>query len=146
MNNMDMGNVLTALGTIIGYFVTQKFFFPQIVNLWNWITNVKRNIEDRTIDTLEEIHKVKVNETEHYEKTFNTLLDQIQALEEELKTYSKELQKLRSTILSLNAKLYDKQLIIGELQRLCCANENCPNRVACKNYMCEIDLTNETNK
>lgn len=98
----------------------------------------KEQSEDRSIDVGQEISKLKLTEVERYEKTFETLLNQIEDLENELKSYSKELQELRNTILKLNAKLYQKSLVISDLQKMCCARENCPQRVSCKNFLCEV--------
>ena len=59
--------------------------------------------------------------------------------------YSDELKTLRTTILRLNARLYDKSLIIAELQKKSCCVENCPHRELCKNKLAEIDELNENN-
>lgn len=130
-----MGNVLTAIGTIISYFLTQKFFFPIIGELWQHLKGIKEA-------------KVEIKKTEltYNEQQFQILLNQITSLEDELKAYSKELQKLRMTVLDLNSKLYNKQVIIMDLQKKCCDRENCPNRIACKNYLCEMIEEDETNK
>ena len=99
----------------------------------------KEQSEDRSLDVGQEISKLKLTEVERYEKTFETLLNQIEDLENELKSYSKELQELRNTILKLNSKLYHKSLVISDLQKKCCENaETCKNRVICKNYLCEV--------
>ncbi len=98
----------------------------------------KEHSEDRSIDVGQEISKLKLTEVERYEKTFETLLNQIEDLEQQLQSYSKELQELRTTILKLNAKLYHKSLVISDLQKMCCSRENCPERVSCKNYLCDV--------
>ena len=98
----------------------------------------KEHSEDRSLDVGNEISKLKLTEVERYEKTFETLLNQVEDLEQQLKDYSKELQELRNTILKLNSKLYHKSLIISDLQNKCCERENCPERISCKNYLCDV--------
>lgn len=98
----------------------------------------KEHSEDRSLDVGQEISKLKLTEVERYEKTFETLLNQVEDLEQQLKDYSKELQELRNTILKLNAKLYQKSLVISDLQKMCCARENCPERISCRNYLCDV--------
>ena len=86
---------------------------------------------------------MKMNENEYYEETFNTLLGQISSLEDQLKEYAKELSALRSEILQLNAKLYNKAMVIVELQKKCCARaEFCPNREFCENSIKKLDEDN----
>lgn len=130
-------NLLTTLGTIIStiiaYVVGKNFFIPQLVRLWKWLKKEKEESEDRQISLSDEITKLKINDVERYEKTFNTLLNQISDLEEELKKYSKELQELRNTILKLNSKLYEKALIISDLQRYTCKKaKECELREICE--------------
>ena len=81
-----------------------------------------------------------MNEVEYYEETFNTLLGQINSLEDQLNEYSKELSALRSEILQLNAKLYNKAMVIVELQKRCCAKaETCPDREFCENSIKKLN-------
>lgn len=103
----------------------------------------KNETENRTFDVGAEVHKMKMNESEYYEETFNTLLGQISSLEDQLKEYAKELSALRSEILQLNAKLYNKAMVIVELQKKCCARaEFCPNREFCENSIKKLDEEN----
>ena len=136
MNIVDV--ILASLGSIVAYVLSKEFFFPQIVKLINWMRSEKERSEDRSLDVGQEISKLKLTEVERYEKTFETLLNQIEDLEQQLQSYSKELQELRTTILKLNAKLYHKSLVISDLQKMCCSRENCPQRVSCKNYLCDV--------
>ena len=136
MNIVDV--ILACLGSIVAFVLSKEFFLPQIVKLINWMRTEKEHSEDRSLDVGEEISKLKLTEVERYEKTFETLLNQIEDLEQQLKDYSKELQELRNTILKLNAKLYQKSLVISDLQKMCCARENCPQRVSCRNYLCDV--------
>ena len=136
MNIVDV--ILASLGSIVAYVLSKEFFIPQIVKLINWMRSEKECSEDRTLDVGQEISKLKLTEVERYEKTFETLLNQIEDLEQQLQSYSKELQELRTTILKLNAKLYHKSLVISDLQKMCCSRENCPQRVSCKNYLCDV--------
>lgn len=136
---MNIIEILTfSLYSVIAFFVGKEFFLPQLNKLYKWLKREKNETEDRSIDVGQEISKLKLTEVERYEKTFETLLNQIEDLENELKSYSKELQELRNTILKLNAKLYQKSLVISDLQKMCCARENCPQRVSCKNFLCEV--------
>lgn len=136
MNIVDV--ILASLGSIVAYVLSKEFFLPQIVKLINWMRTEKERSEDRSIDVGQEISKLKLTEVERYEKTFETLLNQIEDLEQQLQSYSKELQELRTTILKLNAKLYHKSLVISDLQKMCCSRENCPERISCKNYLCDV--------
>ena len=138
--------ILTSAGSIVAFILSKEFFIPQIVRLINWMRSEKEHSEDRSIDVGNEISKLKLTEVERYEKTFETLLNQISDLENQLNSYSKELQELRTTILKLNAKLYQKSLVISDLQKKCCERENCPDRISCKhNYLCEVIDEEENN-
>ena len=136
MNIVDV--ILASLGSIVAYVLSKEFFIPQIVKLINWMREEKEHFEDRSLDVGQEISKLKLTEVERYEKTFETLLNQVEDLENQLNSYSKELQELRNTILKLNSKLYQKSLIISDLQNKCCERENCPQRISCKNYLCDV--------
>lgn len=136
MNIVDV--ILASLGSIVAYVLSKEFFIPQIVKLINWMRSEKEHSEDRSLDVGQEISKLKLTEVERYEKTFETLLNQVEDLEQQLNSYSKELQELRNTILKLNSKLYQKSLIISDLQNKCCERENCPQRISCKNYLCDV--------
>lgn len=135
MNNIGWDNILSGIGTLISYLIAQKFFFPLVVEFWQQIKGIKEAKVD-----------IKKTELTYNEQQFEILLNQITSLEEELKAYSKELQKLRMTVLELNSKLYNKQVIIMDLQKKCCERENCPNRIACQNYLCNIVEDYEDNK
>ena len=136
MNIVDV--ILASLGSIVAYVLSKEFFLPQIVKLISWMREEKEHSEDRSLDVGNEISKLKLTEVERYEKTFETLLNQVEDLEQQLKDYSKELQELRNTILKLNAKLYQKSLVISDLQKMCCARENCQERISCRNYLCDV--------
>lgn len=136
---MELVDVLLAsFGSIVAFVLSKEFFLPQIVKLINWMRSEKEHFEDRSLDVGQEISKLKLTEVERYEKTFETLLNQVEDLEQQLNSYSKELQELRNTILKLNSKLYQKSLIISDLQNKCCERENCPQRISCKNYLCDV--------
>lgn len=145
MNIVDV--ILASLGSIVAYVLSKEFFLPQIVKLINWMRTENEHSEDRSLDVGQEISKLKLTEVERYEKTFETLLNQVEDLEQQLKDYSKELQELRTTILKLNAKLYHKSLVISDLQKKCCERENCPDRISCKhNYLCDMIDKDEEDK
>ena len=137
--------ILASIGSIVTFVLSKEFFIPQILKLISWMKKEKNETENRSIDVGQEISKLKLTEVERYEKTFETLLNQIEDLENELKSYSKELQELRNTILKLNSKLYHKSLVISDLQKKCCNREDCPDRIVCKNYLCEVIENEEEN-
>ena len=145
---MDKFETITfIIYSVLAFFVGKEFFLPQLNKLYKWLKTEKNETEDRSIDVGNEISKLKLTEVERYEKTFETLLNQVEDLEQQLKDYSKELQELRTTILKLNAKLYQKSLVISDLQKKCCERENCPDRISCKhNYLCEIIDKEEEDK
>lgn len=144
---MELVDVLLAsFGSIVAFVLSKEFFLPQIVKLINWMRSEKEHSEDRSLDVGEEISRLKLTEVQRYEKTFETLLNQVEDLEQQLNSYSKELQELRNTILKLNAKLYQKSLIISDLQNKCCERENCPERVSCRNYLCDVIDNEEEDK
>ena len=136
---MDKFETITfIIYSVLAFFVGKEFFLPQLNKLYKWLKTEKNETEDRTFQLGEEVHKMKMNDVEYYQETFNTLLGQINSLEDQLNEYSKELSELRNTILKLNAKLYQKSLVISDLQNKCCERENCPQRVSCKNYICDV--------
>ena len=141
---MNIIEILTfSLYSVIAFFVGKEFFLPQLNKLYKWLKKEKNETEDRTFDVGQEVHKMKMNENEYYEETFNTLLGQISSLEEQLKEYAKELSALRGEILQLNAKLYNKAMVIVELQKKCCARaEFCEKREFCENSIKKLDEDN----
>ena len=137
--------ILASFGSIVAFILSKEFFIPQIVKLINWMRSEKEHSEDRSLDVGEEISRLKLTEVQRYEKTFETLLNQIEDLEQQLKDYSKELQELRNTILKLNSKLYHKSLLISDLQKKCCNRDDCPDRIVCKDYLCDVIEKEEEN-
>lgn len=131
-----------AIASIVGFICSQKWIFPLIVKAWNWF----KSREEKQIDTLEEINQLKMTENDYYAKTFETLLNQIQSLEEELNAYATELEKLRNTILRLNSKLYKKSMTIAQMQPMCCAREDCQMRIYCQNFIENIEENGESVK
>ena len=130
-----------AIISIITFLCGQKWIWPLIVKGYNWV----KSREEKQIDVTEELHTIKMDSLEYYEKTFDTLLNQIQSLEIELNSYATELEKLRNTILRLNSKLYKKSMTIAQMQPLCCAREDCGMRIFCQNYIENIDDNGESN-
>ena len=129
-----------AIASFIAYICGQKWIWPLIVKGYNWF----KDREDKQIDVTEELHTIKMDSLEYYEKTFDTLLNQIQSLELELNSYATELEKLRNTILRLNSKLYKKSMTIAQMQPLCCAREDCQMRIHCQNYIENIEENGES--
>ena len=138
---MDKFELITfIIYSVLAFLVGKEFFLPQLNKLYKWLKTEKNETENRTFQVGEEVHKLKMNEVEYYEETFNTLLGQINSLEDQLNEYSKELSALRSEILQLNAKLYNKAMVIVELQKKCCAKaETCPAREFCENSIKKLD-------
>lgn len=135
--------IITSIGSIIAFISAQKWVFPLLIKFWNWLRQKKDEFDEKNVDASEEILEYKKSTVELQEKQFQVLLNQITALEEELQKYSNELQTMRNTILRLNSRLYDKSLLIAELQRKSCCVENCQYRQLCKNNLNEIDDLNE---
>lgn len=129
-----------CIATLVTYLCSQKWIFPLIAKGWHWL----KSREEKQIDTLEEINQLKMTENDYYAKTFETLLNQIQSLEEELNAYATELEKLRNTILRLNSKLYKKSMTIAQMQPMCCAREDCQMRIYCQNFIENIEENGES--
>lgn len=142
MNGSD-GYILTVIGSIISFMAAQKWIFPLIVKFWDWLIDKKKDFDDKNVDASNELLKYKQSAIETQEKQFQVLLNQITALEVELQKYADDLQKMRNTILRLNSRLYDKSLLIAELQRCSCCVENCPHRELCKNNLDKINELDE---
>lgn len=142
MNGSD-GYILTVIGSIISFMAAQKWIFPLIVKFWDWLVDKKKDFDDKNVDASNELLKYKQSAIETQEKQFQVLLNQITALEVELQKYADDLQKMRNTILRLNSRLYDKSLLIAELQRCSCCVENCPHRELCKNNLDKINELDE---
>lgn len=142
---MDTFEIITlSIYSVIAFFVGKEFFLPQLYKLYKWLKTEKNETEDRTFQVGEEVHKMKMNDVEYYQETFNTLLGQISSLEDQLNEYSKELSELRSEILQLNAKLYNKAMVIVELQKNCCAKaKTCPDREFCENSIKKLNEEEE---
>lgn len=141
MNDISQ-TIITIISTIFGWLIANHTIFPVITE---WYQNWKRQKKKDKYDTANEVLEIKDAAMEVSEKQFTVLLNQITSLEEELQNYAAELQKLRTTILRLNAKLYDKSLLITELQKKCCEDMECPHRIACKNYLCNMIPEDENN-
>lgn len=135
--------ILASIGSIIAYVSAQKWIFPLIGKLWCWIKGEKRDFDKKNFDGSKELVVYKKTVIETQEQQFQVLLNQITALEVELQKYANELQTLRNTILRLNSRLYDKSLLIAELQKNSCCVEGCPHRELCKNNLDKIDDLDE---
>jgi len=142
MNSTD-SIILASIGSVITYLCAQKWIFPLIVKGWEWLKGEKKEFDKKNFDGSTELYNYKKNVIETQEQQFQVLLNQITQLEVELQKYSDDLQKMRNTILRLNSRLYDKSLLIADLQKKSCCVENCPHRELCKNKLEEIDDLNE---
>lgn len=142
MNGTD-SLILTGIGSIIAYLSAQKWIFPLIVKFWDWLKGEKKDFDKKNVDVSKDLVDFKMNTIEQQERQFQVLLNQITNLEEELQKYANQLEEMRTTILRLNSKLYDKSLLIAELQRKSCCVTDCPHRELCKNNLNKIDGLNE---
>lgn len=138
----------TIVLTILGWLASEKFLLPQIVKLWNWIRGIKKEQDKFNVDVNKEILNVKEQNTEIYESQINFLMNQIDRLEQEINQHQEQLAKMRSMILELNSRLFKKDVIIGKLRELCCANVNCKFREYCTDDVCSnaFDLIKEDKK
>lgn len=137
MENMNE-IVLTSVGTMFAYLASKNYFIPWILKLWEWIKGEKKEFDKKNVDLSKDLVNYKKNVIETQEQQFQSLLNQITQLEEELQKYANELERMRTTILRLNSKLYDKSLMIADLQKKSCCVENCPHRELCKNNLDKI--------
>lgn len=142
MNGTD-SIILTSIGSVITYLCAQKWIFPLIIKGWDWLKGEKKEFDRKNVDLSKDLVNYKKDVIETQEQQFQVLLNQITNLEEELQNYANQLEQMRTTILRLNSKLYDKSLIIAELQKKSCCVDNCPHRELCKNKLKEIDGLNE---
>lgn len=142
MENMNE-IVLTSVGTMFAYLASKNYFIPWILKLWEWIKGEKKEFDRKNVDLSKDLVNYKKDVIETQEQQFQVLLNQITQLEEELQKYANELEKMRTTILRLNSKLYDKSLMIAELQKKSCCVTNCPHRELCKNNLDKIDELDE---
>ena len=143
MNSTD-SLFLTARGSVITFIMAQKWILPLLIKFWHWLKGEKKEFDKKNFDGSKELYNYKKSVIETQEQQFQVLLNQITNLEEELTKYANELQTLRTTILRLNSRLYDKSLLIAELQKNSCCVEGCPHRELCKNNLNKIDDLDET--
>lgn len=142
MDEIDV--VLTSVSAIFTYLASKHYFIPWIIKFWDWLKGEKRDFDKKNVDVSKDLVDFKINTIDQQEKQFQVLLNQITQLEEELQKYANELEKMRTTILRLNSKLYDKSLLIADLQKKSCCVTNCPHRELCKNNLDKIDELDET--
>jgi uncharacterized coiled-coil DUF342 family protein len=119
-----MEQIITIGGTIVAWLAAQKWVFPLIVQLWNWLIDNGR----RSIDTSKELKDIEEKTNNTYEDQINFLVGQIDHLEKQLLQYSEQLEKLRSKILELNQKLFNKSMEISKLREMACCNQECKFR------------------
>lgn len=128
---MEMNFALTFITGIITWMTTQRWVWPLIIKLFNWIKNKKKEREEATIEAGQEIANFKRSHIEVQEKQFQSLLNQISNLENQLTDYATELSELRQKILLLNKEIFRKELVIQDLHKHSCCVKNCPNRILC---------------
>lgn len=119
--------IITGIGSIVAWLSVQKWVFPLIVQLWNWLIDNGR----RNIDTGKELKDIEQKANSTYEDQITFLVNQVDHLEKQLQQYSEQLEKLRATILDLNQRLFQKSMTISKLRQLACTNRDCPNRAFC---------------
>lgn len=129
-----------TIGTIVlsisGWLVGQKFLLPYLIKGWDWIRGKKKEIDDQNVDASKSILDIKLQSQEVYESQINFLMNQIDRLEQEINNHQGQLQKMRSMVLELNSRLFKKDILIGKLRELCCANADCKFRVLCTDDNC----------
>lgn len=126
----------TAIIGICGWLAGEKFLFPWIVKGWDWIRGKKKEFDDENVDASKEILDIKQQSQEVYESQINFLMNQIDRLEQEINSHQEQLSKMRSMVLELNSRLFKKDVLIGKLRELCCANAGCKFRVLCTDDVC----------
>lgn len=128
-----IGTIILSIG---GWLVGQKFLLPYLIKVWNWIRGKKKEFDDENVDASKEILNVKLQSQEVYESQINFLMSQIDRLEKEINSHQEQLGKMRSMVLELNSRLFKKDVLIGKLRELCCANTSCKFRVMCTDDVC----------
>lgn len=132
--DIEITNVITAICSIATWLAGEKFLFPQLVNIWNWIINRKRENDEHNINATKEVFEVKEAANNAYEEQITFFMTQIRQLEEELLNYQEQLGKLRTKILELNNQLYANSLEMNKYKHLCCMNESCQFRQSCSDF------------
>lgn len=138
----------TIVLSIVGWLAGQKFLLPWLIKFWDWIRGKKKELDEQNVDASKEIVDLKAQHQEVYESQINFLMNQIDRLEQEINSHQTQLGKMRSMVLELNSRLFKKDVLIGKLRELCCANTNCKFRVLCTDDVCSnafSELTTENN-
>lgn len=128
---MQQDILLTIAGTILTWLASEKFLIPWIVTGWNWMINKGRELDDKNINSTKELKEIEDKISSNYESQIKFLVESVERLEHELLEYQKTLEELRSKILELNQRLYQKSLTITKLRQISCTNAECPNRAFC---------------
>ena len=133
MIEQTIGTVVLSIG---GWIAGQKFLLPHLVKGWNWIRGRKKEFDDQNVDASKNILDIKLQNQEVYESQITFLMNQIDRLEHEINNHQEQLGKMRSMVLELNSRLFKKDILIGKLRELCCANADCKFRVMCTDDNC----------
>lgn len=137
---MDLATtILTTIGTLVTYLIGKNFFIPQLAKLWEWIK--KKNKEN--VNATRELIEIKQENHELYVQQIQFLNSQVSELENELLNYIDQLEKLRTKVLELNKKLFEKGLLIAKVHDFICINKQCKARTYCQNVEELIKTTNE---
>lgn len=133
MMEQTIGTIILSIG---GWLAGQKFLLPLLVKGWDWLRGKKKEFDDENVDASKSILDIKQQSQEVYESQINFLMNQIDRLEQEINNHQGQLQKMRSMVLELNSRLFKKDILIGKLRELCCANADCKFRVMCTDDNC----------
>lgn len=133
-----MNTFITIISTVITWLLGKQFLLPQIVRLWNYIKEKKKEQDKSNVDSTKELIEIKQNNNDLYQNQISFLVKQVEYFENELLNYQSQLELLRKKILELNNQLYSKSLIIGKLRQYCCANEDCKYRIYCSDEFCNL--------
>lgn len=133
----------TIIITICGWLAGQKFLLPWLIKGWDWLRGKKKEFDNENVDASKEILDIKQQSQEVYESQINFLMNQIDRLEQEINSHQEQLTKMRSMVLELNSRLFKKDVLIGKLRELCCANTDCKFRVFCTDDVCSAELNTE---
>lgn len=138
---ITLQTIITIGSTILTWVMGKKYLLPQLIKLWEWIKEKKKENDNHKLNATKELKEIEEKSNDVYENQITFLMQQVQQLENELLEYQKQLEVFRKKILELNNSLYHKSLIIGKLRQYCCKNEDCKFRIYCDDEFCKLSTT-----
>lgn len=137
---MTMTTIITTISTIIAWLIGKECVLPQIMKLWDWFRNKKKETDIHQIDVSGKLAQVADSNNNVYEgqieflnKQVITLEEQIAKGEEEKKRYLSEISDLRKQLLEVQEVSYKNKAEIAKLMQMCCKNVDCKCREKCDN-------------